>query len=246
MPNVFLSPSTQEWNPYVNGGSEEFYMNQIADRMEPYLRSSGISYTRNDPNRNAAGAIADSNAGSYDVHLALHSNAAPENLSGKLRGIDIYYAPGSRFSQILANILADRLKTVYPIPDQCRARPTTTLGEVIKTKAVAVLCELGYHDNEQDANWIRNNLNRIAITLVQGLCEYFGIPFISAGPVLSGTVQTDGSGLNLRAFPSTNGRILASIPNDTKIPLYGKTGNWYVTSYQGLTGYSNADYLAIC
>ena len=36
MPNVFLSPSTQEWNPYVNGGSEEFYMNQIADRMEPY------------------------------------------------------------------------------------------------------------------------------------------------------------------------------------------------------------------
>ena len=42
MPNVFLSPSTQEWNPYVNGGSEEFYMNQIADRMEPYLRSSGI------------------------------------------------------------------------------------------------------------------------------------------------------------------------------------------------------------
>ena len=246
MPNVFLSPSTQEWNPYVNGGSEEFYMNQIADRMEPYLRSSGISYTRNDPNRNAAGAIADSNAGSYDVHLALHSNAAPESLSGKLRGIDIYYAPGSRFSQILANILADRLKTIYPIPDQCRARPTTTLGEVIKTKAVAVLCELGYHDNEQDANWIRNNLNRIAITLVQGLCEYFGIPFISAGPVLSGTVQTDGSGLNLRAFPSTKGRILASIPNGTKIPLYGKTGNWYVTSYQGLTGYSNADFLAIC
>ena len=90
MPNVFLSPSTQEWNPYVNGGSEEFYMNQIADRMEPYLRSSG----------------------SYDVHLALHSNAAPESLSGKLRGIDIYYAPGSRFSQILANILADRLITV--------------------------------------------------------------------------------------------------------------------------------------
>ena len=45
MPNVFLSPSTQEWNPYVNGGNEEFYMNQIADRMEPYLRSSGISYT---------------------------------------------------------------------------------------------------------------------------------------------------------------------------------------------------------
>ena len=40
MPKVFLSPSTQEWNPYIDGGNEEQYMNLIADRMEPYLRSS--------------------------------------------------------------------------------------------------------------------------------------------------------------------------------------------------------------
>lgn len=80
MPSVFLSPSTQEWNPYVNGGNEEFYMNQVADRMEPYLRASGIEYRRNDPSRGAVGAIADSNAGNFDVHLALHSNAAPESL----------------------------------------------------------------------------------------------------------------------------------------------------------------------
>ena len=62
MPNVFLSPSTQEWNQYINGGTEEQYMNLIADRMEPYLRSSGIAYVRNDPSRNVAGAIKDSNA----------------------------------------------------------------------------------------------------------------------------------------------------------------------------------------
>ena len=40
MPNLFLSPSVQEYNPYVNGlGSEEYYMNLIADAMEPYLVS---------------------------------------------------------------------------------------------------------------------------------------------------------------------------------------------------------------
>lgn len=71
MPKIFLSPSTQEWNEYVTGGTEEQYMNLLADRMEPYLRSSGISYVRNDPARNVNGAIADSNAGNYDVHLAL-------------------------------------------------------------------------------------------------------------------------------------------------------------------------------
>ena len=33
MPKVFLSPSTQEWNPYAGSenGNEELYMNLIAD-----------------------------------------------------------------------------------------------------------------------------------------------------------------------------------------------------------------------
>ena len=60
MPKIFLSPSTQEWNQYVTGGNEEEYMNLLADRMEPYLRSSGITYVRNDPSRNVVGAISDS------------------------------------------------------------------------------------------------------------------------------------------------------------------------------------------
>ncbi|MEG0752337.1 MAG: peptidoglycan hydrolase, partial [Angelakisella sp.] len=44
MPTIYLSPSTQEANSYVNGGTEEYYMNKIADAMEPYLRSNGIQY----------------------------------------------------------------------------------------------------------------------------------------------------------------------------------------------------------
>ncbi len=244
MPSVFLSPSTQEWNPYANGGNEEFYMNQIADRMEPYLRSSGISYRRNDPNRGAIGAIADSNAGKYDVHLALHSNAAPESLSGRLRGIDIYYSPNSRFSEILADIIANNFKMIYPIPDKSVARPTTSLGEVTQTKAVAVLCEIGYHDNVQDAQWIKNNLNPIAVNLVMSLCDYFGIPFIDAGPVRTGTVTAGGS-LNIRQFPSVNGNIIGSVPEGASVTVYGKTGNWYVIFYQGITGYVNADFVDV-
>ena len=46
MPKVFLSPSTQEFNQYATEGNEELYMNRIADRMEPYLRASGIQYVK--------------------------------------------------------------------------------------------------------------------------------------------------------------------------------------------------------
>ena len=85
MPSIFLSPSAQEYNSYYdNSGSEEYYMNLIADAMEPYLDASGISFTRNNPNNTLSQIIRESNAGNYDLHLALHSNAAPEYLSGRL------------------------------------------------------------------------------------------------------------------------------------------------------------------
>ena len=34
MPFLFLSPSTQYFNPYVTTGDERYWMNQLADRME--------------------------------------------------------------------------------------------------------------------------------------------------------------------------------------------------------------------
>lgn len=245
MPKVFLSPSTQEWNQYATSGNEELYMNLLADRMEPYLRSCGISFVRNDPARNFAGAIKDSNSAYYDVHLALHTNAAPEALAGRLRGIDIYFAPKSASSEKLANIIANNLKSIYPIPDKVGAVPTYTLGEVLNTKAVAVLCEIGYHDNYADEAWIKNNLGLIAQNVVRSLCDYFGIPFIAPGPVRWGTVNTDGSGLNVRAYPSLSGNILGSVPNGATVMINGTTGNWYVISYNGLTGYSSSDYIII-
>ena len=48
MPFVYLSPSTQEGNYYVSGGTEEQYMNLLCDQVIPYLDASGIAYTRND------------------------------------------------------------------------------------------------------------------------------------------------------------------------------------------------------
>lgn len=245
MPKVFLSPSTQEWNQYATDGNEEQYMNLLADRMEPYLRSSGIAYVRNDPARNVAGAIADSNAGSYDVHLALHSNAAPENLSGRIRGIDIYFAPASANSEKLANIIANNLKSIYPLPDKVNAVPTYSLGEVLRTRAVAVLCELGYHDNFADEAWLKNNLDNIARNIVRSLCDYFGIPFITAGAVRWGTVTTDGSGLNIRSYPGMSGAIIGSMPDGASVMISGQTDGWYVVNYNGLIGYSSANFITI-
>lgn len=82
MPSIYLSPSLQEFNEYYDkSGSEEYYMNLIADAMEPYLEASDISFVRNSPDMTLTQVIRESNAGNYDLHLALHSNAAPDYLS---------------------------------------------------------------------------------------------------------------------------------------------------------------------
>ena len=176
MPTIYLSPSTQEFNPYVDGGNEEFYMNLIADAMEPYLYASGIEFTRNTPQMTAASSIAASNAGTYDFHLALHSNASGDG-NGKVRGSEVYYYPTSVNGKRAAEIFANNLQMIYPIPGGVRTIATTSIGEVRRTKAPAVLIEFAYHDNPEDAAWIRENINAIAQNVVLSLCDYFGIPF---------------------------------------------------------------------
>lgn len=243
LPKIYLSPSTQEANLYVNGGSEEYWMNRLADAMVPYLLSSGIQYTRNTPDMTAVSSIRASNAGNYDIHLALHSNAAPEGRYGEFQGTDVYYYPTSVNGRRLADIIAKNLKRIYPNPELVRAVSTTRLGEVRQPKVPSVLIEYAYHDNEDDANWIKNNLNEIAANTVLSLTEYFGIPFITPEPIRQGRVATRSGGLNIRSKPNTSSAVKGSIPNGATVTVYSRTGDWYVVGYRGIVGYAYADYI---
>ena len=178
MPTIYLSPSTQEYNTFVTGGSEEYYANLIADAMIPYLRASGIDFVRNDPGGTVRDSIANSNAAGVDFHLAIHSNAAPENLAGMLRGPDVYYYRDSSRGRNYAEIIANNLKLIYPLPDLVSAVPTTTLAEVRRTAAPAVLVEVAYHDNYEDATWIINNIEEIGENLALSVADILGVPFV--------------------------------------------------------------------
>ncbi len=243
MPTIYLSPSTQESNLYVNGGTEEEVMNRLADAMIPYLRASGIDYTRNTPDMTAASSIRASNAGNYDLHLALHSNAAPENLSGRLQGTDVYYYPGSIEGERAAIIIADNFKEIYPDPERVRALSTTRLGEVRQTKAPGILIETAYHDNEEDADWIKNNLDLIARTIVLALTEYFGIPFIEPQQPYQGTVSLRWGTLNVRSLPNESAEVVGTLRDGDVVTIYGRWDDWYVVRTPDLQGYVYADYV---
>lgn len=245
MPIIYLSPSTQENNLFVNGGSEEQYMNLIADRMIPYLNASGIRYTRNTPEMSAVSSIAASNAGNYDLHLAIHSNAAPEDRYGTIRGSIVFYYPGSSRGKRAAEIFANNLRSIYPLPDKVRAEPTTAIGEVRRVRAPSVFLELAYHDNPDDATWIKNNLDEIARNLVLSLTDYFGIPFLTPVPPRSGTVDVDWGSLNIRSQPNTSSSILAQAPDGAPLTILNQWQNWYLVNYRGTIGYARQDYVTL-
>lgn len=245
MPTIYLSPSTQEANLYVSGGSEEYWMNLLADELEPWLTSSGIKYVRNTPEMTAASSIRASNAGNYDFHLALHSNAAPEGKYGSARGSIAFYSPNSTNGKRAAELIAENLRSIYPIPSSVRAEPTTYLGEVTRTKAPAVLVEVAYHDNAEDAKWITANLESIAKMLALSMTEYFGIPLIPPQAQQTGKIVTTSGNLNLRGYPSTNGKVIGTAPNGAVLTVLGQWNNWYTVNYNGLVGYANADYIRI-
>ena len=245
MPIIYLSPSTQDWNPYVTGsGSEEYHMNQIADRMVPYLDANAIAYRRNTPDMTAASSIRQANQGNYDFYLALHSNATGQGEPRPTRGIIAFYYPGSAEGKRGAELIAENLRAIYPLPELVRAQSTTTLGEVRLSRAPAVLVEIGYHDNYADAAWIVENTDAIAQQLVRALTELFGLPFIYPIGPLDGTVRVDWGTLNLRSYPSSQGTVIAHMPNGASVVVYGQWQGWYTVRYGDYLGYAAADFIS--
>ena len=245
MPIIYLSPSTQDWNHYVNGGTEEEWMNLLADKLVPYLDASGIRYSRNTPDMTAASSISASNAGNYDLHLALHSNAAAGAQAGKARGSIVFYYPGSADGKRAAELIADGLKTIYPDPNKVRTEATTTLGEVARVRAPSVLIELAFHDNPEDADWIKANIDNAARVIVLALTEYFDIPFFEAEHRRQGVVDVEWGSLNIRARPSTNAAIIAQAPDGAPITILNSANGWHLVNYNGAIGYASSEFVTV-
>ena len=245
MPIIYLSPSTQEGNYYVNGGTEEQYMNLLADKMVPYLDASGIRYVRNTPDMTAASSIAASNAGNYDLHLALHSNAAPEGRYGQVRGVLVFYYPGSQPGQRASTIIANNLKAVYPLPSLVQTRATTAIGEVRRVRAPSAFLELGYHDNLEDADWIKANLDAAARNIVLSLADFFDVPFLAPEASRAGRVDVEWGVLNIRSRPDLNAAILAQAPDGAPLTILNGSGGWYLVNYKGTIGYAKDDFVTL-
>lgn len=178
MPSIYLSPSTAEQQLVLTGGTEEYYMNLVADAMVPYLRANGIDFVRNDPGMTVSEVIEQANSQYHDVYLALNMESGIGNLAGLIRGVEVSHYTGSPGGIQAAQIFAKNLRAIYPDPNLVTVSADRLNRELRDTDAVAVMTDLGYRDNLTDVTWMQNNINEIAKNLVLSLTEYFGMPFV--------------------------------------------------------------------
>jgi N-acetylmuramoyl-L-alanine amidase len=171
IPKVFNSPSFQDHNiGWGNYGTEEYRCNQIADVIDPILKDNGFTVGRNDPNKDIYGVIAQSNAfcGANDIHLSIHTNA------GGGRGCTVFYFDGSAEGKRLAQSIYNEIIPLTPVEDR-GIRPDKNYLELKNTKGIAVIVEVSFHDNEDDAKWIMDNIKTIGGGIARGVMKYTGV-----------------------------------------------------------------------
>lgn len=141
--------------------------------------------------------------------------------------------------------MADNLKAIYPLPNLVRAQPTTSVGEVRLVRAPSVFIEMGYHDNPDDAAWIKSNLEPAARSIVLALTEFFGLPFLEPRPPRSAVVDVSWGYLNIRDRPDTSSAVIARAYDGAPLTVLNQWQGWYVVRFGSVVGWASSDFVTL-
>ncbi|WP_251318449.1 SH3 domain-containing C40 family peptidase [Flintibacter muris] len=88
------------------------------------------------------------------------------------------------------------------------------------------------------------NLKRTITRLTASLL--LAVSMVSPALAATGTVNTEGSSLRLRAQASTDSSVLTKLPHNSQVEVIDQPdAGWYHVSYKGTEGYVSADYLIV-
>ena len=59
----------------------------------------------------------------------------------------------------------------------------------------------------------------------------------------TGIVDLSYGNLNLRSYPSSEGTVLANLPNGAEVTVYGEWQGWYLVHYRDYVGYAAAAFI---
>lgn len=215
---VYLSPSVQHANLYASGlGTEAQHMQAVGEEVYRLLQLNGLSVFKNLPSMALGEIVRESNRLAVDAHVAIHSN------TGGGTGAEIWYFSNSVKGRKLAQAIYEPLSLLTPTPDR-GLKPSTLFYELRETKAPAVIVEVAFHDNPVEAQWIISRRKDLAVVIANGICNYFGLPFIPEKS-LDVNLVVDGAPYTPKISPvMREGRVLIGIRDAATI--FGGSVHW--------------------
>lgn len=164
---IYLSPSDQAGLGKGNYGTEGQRMQELSNKVKTKLQAKGHTVYGSNNSKGLTERIAESNSLNVNVHVALHSNA------GGGTGPEVWYYTTSSNGKRLAQCILDKIVTVPGCPKSRGIKADSTeYGELRQTVAPAVIVEVAFHDNANDAAWILNNMDAIAQAIADGIAAY--------------------------------------------------------------------------
>lgn len=215
---IYLAPSNQGNNRYIIGNTTEMAVcNAIADKLVELIGDYEAEVKKGKNSQTIQAKAKEANTWGATVYLSIHSNA------GGGVGTEVWYNPLKKGSKEFAQAIYNEVAPESPGKDR-GLKSSTLYLDVNQPNMACCLCELAFHDNKTDANWLLNEQDEIANALLQGLIKYTGMKKKVAKPT---------------AKPVTKPTTLAGVKAGdsvklNKTPLYSTSANKKASGY--LTG----------
>ena len=174
MKEIYISPSSQPNNTYAVGNTNEqeqcrkiaAALKEVLDRCQlPAVAGmDGTMYTR----------VEESNQLGAGLHMPIHTNG----YDGTVAGLRIMVGAMGGEAEQIAKTIMESLAPITPgTSDGIHVMPD--LYEINATKAICVYLEIGFHDNPEEAQWIIDHTEDIAVATAKALCNHYGVPYVA-------------------------------------------------------------------
>ena len=139
----------------------------VADLVEHYLVAAGVEVVGNIQDDDLGTITDTANNSNADIFISIHCNA----FNGAANGTETCIYPGSGVSYNLGNCIQNQIVESLGTTDRgLKERPG--LYVLNCTDMPAVLVELAFIDNEDDAALLRDNQDDFARAIARGITDY--------------------------------------------------------------------------
>lgn len=165
---IYLSPSNQYRNTYADNTTNEMEQcDKIAAATKEKLEAYGFNVMLGKSGDRIENRCIESDNFNADLHVPIHTNA----LNGDYTGGTFVFVLGENEYQLAEDVLSELAPLSPGNEDRIEFKPA--LYEINTPKAETVYIECEFHDTSEGCEFIKNNTDKIAQAIADGIYKYF-------------------------------------------------------------------------